>query len=222
MTKFGYHDGQLDLAYTDVMECIWMMTAHAKTLDMSKGTSVAKITRKRPHSSEQNSPTSTGLSDPFNLFPENIDYIHHPLIASALWDNGRAEPSQIFLSNAKSKRARTKSPLIPELASFESSLQRTNSLNDRFSELVENQETQPPHADALKTHSLEQVELVAKWLSTIDHREMHDFHGSKRYRETGIWLSGIAEFQDWRDRPRSSIFWLHGKRKIFREFQKLL
>ena len=225
MTKFGYYNGRLDQAYIDVMECIWVMTEHAKVLKvpvaLPVGTSVAKNLRKRPLSLEPNSPTGAEAADSFQLFPRNKETIHLTATATALWDVGKAEPSHSFASK-RLKRAVTKPPLTSEFANSERNLQRINSLDDKVRQIVEKQESLSPHVNHPEGNTTERIMVVAKWLSTIDHRKMHDFHGSKRYKKTGIWLSDTSEFRSWRDTSRSDIFWLHGSRKILRGVYKIL
>ena len=88
MNKFGFNNGRLDQAYIDVMECIWMMTKHAKTLKipiaLPVGTSIAKNLRKRPLSFEQNSLTSAEVADSFQLFPRNKETIYLVATITAL------------------------------------------------------------------------------------------------------------------------------------------
>ncbi len=217
MTKFGYHNGQLDQAYTDVMECIWMMTEHARAFKVPASlpvdTSVTTSVRKRPLPLEQSSPTSAGSPSSFQLFPQNMETVHRAVTATALWEVGRAEPSRSFESK-RLKRAMTKPPLTSDFANSERQLQRIKTFDDRMLQRVESQESPSLPVDNAEGHTTERVMVVAKWLSTIDHRKMHDFHGSKRYKETGIWLSETTEFRQWRDTSRSSIFWLQGMRKI--------
>ena len=216
MTKFGFNNGRPEQAYIDVMECIWMMTEYAKTLRIPVavpvGTSIAKNSRKRPLSFEQNGPNGARVADSFQLFPQNI---HLAATAAALWDVGKAEPSHNFASE-RLKRAMIKPPLTSEFANSERNLQRIHSLDDKVRQIVAKQESLSSHVNHSEGNTTERTMVVAKWLSMIDHRKMHDFHGSKTYKETGIWLSDTSEFRSWRDTSRSNIFWLHGSRKIFR------
>jgi hypothetical protein len=48
--------------------------------------------------------------------------------------------------------------------------------------------------------------VIANWISSIDHKKMHDFSSSQRYLHTGIWLSYKREFCEGRDRSASNVF----------------
>ena len=55
---------------------------------------------------------------------------------------------------------------------------------------------------------------ISNWLSPMNHQSRHDSNGSRRYRETSVWLSKTPEFKYWRNTSQSSIFWLHGTRRL--------
>lgn len=234
MTKFWYHNGLVDQAYTDVMESVYFMTDHAKKLHSSAGTRGLSLSRKRSPSTVQ------GISEMekslllSGLMPDNMENLHRPMTALAAWNSGKAVPTQTFKSlgtvGPPAKRARVSSDLSSRVLDSETNEPRNISfpLNVRGS--VDPRETQQEISDiidvrnendmTLTGQSMGQQTRISNWLSPIVHQTMHDSNGSQRYRETGVWLSETPEFKYWRDTSQSSIFWLHGTGRL--SFQALM
>lgn len=115
MTKFGYHNGLVDEAYTDVMESICIMIDHAKVFHSSARTAESSVSRQRSPLAGQGIPKIEGFPLPFGLLPDNMENVHRPMTALATWNLGQAMPSQKFKSfgpiGLPSKRARVSSNL---------------------------------------------------------------------------------------------------------------
>ena len=229
MTKFGYHNGLVDEAYTDVMESICIMIDHAKVFHSSARTAESSVSRQRSPLAGQGIPKIEGFPLPFGLLPDNMENIHRPMTALATWNSGQAMPSQKFKSfgpiGLPSERARVSSNLSSLVSSSKMneaqnaplSLKTGPGINPKetqleISHIVDSQNANQKLSHA--GHSTGQKTMISNWLSTINHQEMHNFNGSRRYRETGVWLSAAPEFQYWRDASQSSIFWLHGARRL--------
>ena len=229
MTKFGYHNGVVDQAYTDVMESICIMIDHAKVFYSSQKTL-------EPSRSRQRSPLAVqGIEEiqksplPSGLLPDNMENIHRPMTALATWNSGHAMPSQNFksLSNVglPSKRARISSNFSSLVASSEASEAQNMPISPEIGDGVDPKQIRQKIsnivgsqiADHKMSHTgrpTGQKTMISNWLSNINHQEMHNFKSSRRYRETGVWLSTTPEFQHWRDTSQSSLFWLHGARTL--------
>ncbi|KAF2135412.1 uncharacterized protein K452DRAFT_22926 [Aplosporella prunicola CBS 121167] len=50
-----------------------------------------------------------------------------------------------------------------------------------------------------------------KWISSTSHEERHRAVYEKRHPGTGDWFLQRQEFQEWLDKPISSLLWCHGK-----------
>lgn len=229
MTKFGYHNGLVDQAYTDVMESVCIFTEHAKVFHSPARTPESSLSRQRSPLAVPGIAEIQGAPLPFGLLPENVENVHRPMTAFATWNSGHAIPSQNFKSfghaEPQAKRARVSSNLssfvsIPE-ASERQNMPSSSKVeyNDfpkqaqqEISDIVDSQNENQNLAH--NAQSTGQQTTISNWLSTINHQEMHNFNGSQRYRETGVWLSTAPEFQHWRDTSQSSLFWLHGARRF--------
>ena len=73
-----------------------MMLDHAKILRVSTRVPGTTIPQGGNHSSEQGSQIAADVSSPFHVLPENMENIHHPVTATAVWNFGRAQPSKSF------------------------------------------------------------------------------------------------------------------------------
>ncbi len=227
MTKFGYHDGVVDQAYTDVMESICIMIDHAKVFHSSQRTLESSLSRQRSIQGITEVQRSPPL--PFGLLPDNMENIHRPMTALASWNSGQATPSQNFKSfghiGLPKKRARVSSNLsslapsseVSETQNMPFSLKMGRSVNPKETQQEISSIVDSQNADHKMSHTGQltgQKTRISDWLSTINHQEMHNFNGSRRYRETGVWLSTTSEFQYWRDTSQSSMFWLRGAREL--------
>ena len=235
MTKFWYHHGLVDQAYTDVMESVYFMTDHAKKLRSSAGTHGLSLSRERSPLTVQgisNMEKSLLLS---GLVPDNMENLHRPMTALAAWISGKAVPTQKFKSlgtvGPSAKPARISSNLSSNVLDPE-----TNEAQNIFFPLnvrdsVDPRDTQQGISDivdvrnendvtTLTGQSMGQQTMISNWLSPIVHQKEHESNGSRRYRETGVWLSETPEFKYWRDTSQSSIFWLYGARRL--SFQTLI
>ena len=229
MTKFGYHNGVIDQSYTDVMESIYMMIDHAKLSYSSQRSLEPSLSRQRSPFAVQGIEELQKTPMPPGLLPDNMENIHRPMTALATWQSGRAMPSQIFksFSNAgpPAKRARISSNFSSLVTSSEASSAQDVSFSPEIGQDVNPKETRQKisnivglqNVDHNMSHtgrSTQRKTMISDWLSNINHQEMHNFNGSRRYRETGVWLSTTPEFQHWRDSSQSSLFWLHGARRL--------
>ena len=194
MTKFGYHNGLVDQAYTDVMESICVLVDHAKVFHSLARTTESSLSRERSTLTVQGIAESQTSSLPFSLMPDNMENVHRPMTALATWNSGQAVPSQKFKSfgtaEPPTKRARVSSNLASQVSTLETSKIQDITFSVNVGGSVDPKETQQEIS------------------------EMHNFHGSRRYRETGVWLSTNPEFKYWRDTSQSSMFWLHGARRL--------
>ena len=225
MTKFGYQNGVPDQAYTDVMESVSMMVGHAKGFIPSQRTLESSVSRQRSSLAVQGIAETQQITLPSGLLPDNMENIHRPMTALATWNSGQAMPSQSFTSFGNNelpwKRALLSSDLSPldaRMAQFMAMLEtperggNTKEIQQEISSVFVSQ-----NADHRVSHtgqSTGQKTAILNWLSPVNHQEMHNFNGSRRYRETGVWLSTAPEFQYWRDTSQSSLFWLHGAGKL--------
>lgn len=229
MTKFGYHNGVVDQAYTDVMESICIMIDHAKIFHSSQRTPESSLSRQRPPLAVHGITEIQRSPLPSGLLPDDMKNVHHPMTALATWNSGKAMPSQYFKSFAHvglpTKRARVSSNLSSLVTSSEVSEAQNKPFSLKMGRGVNPKEIQQEisnivdsqNADHKMSHtgqSTGQKKMISNWLSIINHQEMHNFNGSRRYRETGVWLSTAPEFQYWRDTSQSSLFWLHGARRL--------
>ena len=225
MTKFAYQNGVIDQAYTDVMESVCIMIDHAKVFNPSRMTREPSVSRQRSSLAVQGIAETQQSPLPSGLLPDNMENIHRPMPALATWNSARALPSQSFKSfghsGLPSKRARLSSDLSPLVASEAQSMAfslntghagNTKETQQEISNIVVSQ-----NADHRVSHtgqSTGQKTRISDWLSTINHQKMHNSYGSRRYRETGVWLSTALEFRYWRDTSQSSLLWLHGLRRL--------
>lgn len=229
MTKFGYHNGLVDQAYTDVMESICIMIDHAKSFHFPARTAESSLSHRMSPLAVQGVAEVQKIPPPFSLLPENMENVHREMTAFVTWNSGQAMPSQEFKSfdpvGLPAKRARVSSGPSFLMSSSEVSGEQNMSFPLKAGRSMNPLETQQEISDFVESrytnHKLShtgpstgQKTMISNWLSTINHQEMHNFNGSRRYRETGVWLSATSEFQYWRDRPQSSIFWLHGARRL--------
>ena len=221
MTKFGYHNGVVDQAYTDVMESICIMVDHAKAFCSSQRTLEPSLSRQRSPLAVQGIEEIQKSTLPSGLLPDNMENIHRPMTALATWNSGHAMPSQNFkaFSNVglPKKRARISSDFSSLVESSEASEAQNMPFSLDIGHSVNPKETRQKisnivgskNADHEMSHtsrSTGQKTMISNWLSNINHQEMHNFNGSRRYRETGVWLSTTPEFQHWRDTSRPSLF----------------
>ena len=235
MTKFWCHNGLVDQAYTDVMESVYYMTDHAKKLYSSAGTHGISLSRERSPLTVQDIPEIEKSLLLSGLVPDNMENLHRPMTALAAWNSGKAVPTQRFKSlgtlRSSAKRARVSSNLSSRVLDSEMNEAQKISfpLNVRVS--VDPRETQQEISNivdvrnendmtTLTGQSMGQQTMISNWLSPIVHQNMHESNGSRRYRETGVWLSETPEFKYWRDKSQSSIFWLYGARRL--SFQTLI
>lgn len=229
MTKFGYHNGLVDQAYTDVMESICVLVDHAKVFHSLARTTESSLSRERSTLTVQGIAESQTSSLPFSLMPDNMENVHRPMTALTTWNSGQAVPSQKFKSfgtaEPPTKRARVSSNLASQVSTLETSKIQDITFSVNVGGSVDPKETQQEISDIVDVQntnhkttpagqSMGQKKMTSDWLSTINHQEMHNFHGSRRYRETGVWLSTNPEFKYWRDTSQSSMFWLHGARRL--------
>ena len=166
---------------------------------------------------------------PSSLLPDNMENIHRPMTALATWTSGHAMPTQNFKSFSKfglpAKRARISFSPSSLIASSEASEAQNMPLplgighgvnptgaRQEISNIVDSQNAD--HKISHPGRSTGQKTRISNWLSNINHEEMHNFKSSRRYRETGVWLSATPKFQHWRDQSQSSLFWLHGARRL--------
>ena len=229
MTKFGYHNGVVDQAYTDVMESICIMIDDAKVFYYSPRTLEPSLSRQRSPLAVQGIEEIQKSTLPSGLLPDNMENIHRPMTALAPWNSGHAVPSQNFKSFSNvglpKKRARTSSDLSSLVASSEASEAQSmpfsldighgvnpKETRQKISNIVGSQNAD--HKMSQTSRSTGQEPMISNWLSNINHLEMHNFTCSQRYRETGVWLSTTPEFQHWRDTSQPSLFWLHGARRL--------
>lgn len=227
MTKFGYHNGSADQAYVDVMEALSMMIDHAKFFHFPTRRSESLQASNRSQLLLKGIPLIPE-SLPVKLVPENLENIHHPMTASAVWNLGHASPSQNFRTlgqrNSVSKQSWNRSspfsPVSTVRINDEQSVQNESTKASNFAPrgiqagISQISHTCYPLSQTLGvSESIGRKTNVSDWLSSINHQEMHNSQGSQRYRETGVWLSKAGVFQKWRDSSQSSVFWLHGKRE---------
>ena len=229
MTKFGYHNGVVDQAYTDVMESICIMIDHAKVVYSSQRTLEPSLSRQRSPLAVQGIEEAQKSPLPSGLLPDNMENIHRPMTALATWNPGHAMPSQSFKSFSNvglpSKRTRFSSRFSSLVASSKVIEAQNMPISLEIGDGVNSKETRQKIsnivgsqiADHKMSHtgrSTGRKTTISNWLSNINHEEMHNFRSSRRYRETGVWLSTSPEFQHWRDTSKSSLFWLHGARRL--------
>ena len=223
MTKFGFQNGVIDQAYTDVMESVGIMIDHAKVFHPSRRTLEASVSRQRSSLAVQGI-AETQQSLPSGLLPDNMENIHRPMTALATWNSGQAMPSQSFKSfgnnGVPSKIARLSSDLLPLVVNEAQSMafsQITEHGNAKKTQQEISNIAVSQNAGTRVSHtgqSTGQKTTNSNWLSPVNHQEMHNFNGSRRYQETGVWLSTAPEFRHWRDTSQSSLFWLHGARRL--------
>ncbi|KAL9611172.1 MAG: hypothetical protein Q9167_004157 [Letrouitia subvulpina] len=227
MTKFGSHNGMPDEAYTDVMESICAMVDHARLFhSQAKAHNMPFDHFGTPSALQKDAEIQNSML-PFGLSPGDVDNIYRSLTTLATWNPGTAQPSQHFKSfgpiSLPAKRKRESLKSLSPVASFDIGTERNILDSPESAHLVSTVENrQPvssktdPHGEDIKlrqrTESLNQRRLISKWLSPLHHEEMHNFNVSQRYRKTGVWLSTVPSFRNWRDTSQSSIFWLHGAR----------
>jgi hypothetical protein len=58
------------------------------------------------------------------------------------------------------------------------------------------------------------MENVFRWLAAPDPASNHEAAQEKRELETGLWLTGHADYKEWRD-GTSPMLWLNGNRELF-------
>ena len=205
------------------------MIDHAKALSFSQGALDSSMSRQRSPLAVQGIEEIKKIPLPSGLLPDNMENIHRPMTALSTWSSGQAMPSQNFKSfgsvGLPTKRARISSDLSSLVASSEASeaqnmppfsLKIGHGINPKQTQQEISNIVGSQNADHKMGHtrlSTGQKTTISNWLSNINHQEMHNFNGSRRYRETGVWLSTTPEFQYWRDASQSSLFWLHGARK---------
>ena len=143
------------------------------------------------------------------------------------WSTGAGQPSQHFKSfgpiSLPAKRNPASLNSLSPVASFEVGNEQNISHSPQSTPLVFPVETHQGVSNITDSHSedtnlrqrnesMNQRRLIPKWLSPLNHEEMHNFNLSQRYQQTGIWLSTAPSFRHWRDSSQSSIFWLCGAR----------
>ena len=124
MTKFGYHNGVVDQAYTDVMEYIYMMIDYAKLYYSSQRPLEPSMSRQRSPLVVQRIEELQKTPLLSSLLPDNMENIHRPMTALATWHSGHAPSSNFKLfSNVEPprKRARISSNFPLVVASSEAS-----------------------------------------------------------------------------------------------------
>ena len=209
MTKFGSHGGIADEAYIDVMESICTMIDHAMSFHPQERAPNLSYSRYGTSSTLQEGP---GVQDTVPLlgsFPGDINNIHHHLTALPTWSTGAAQPSQHFKSfgpiSLPAKRKQTSLNSLSPVASFEVENEQNISHSPQSAPLAFPVETHQGVSDATDSHSedtklhqrnesMNQRRLIPKWLSPLNHEEMHNFNLSQRYQQTGIWLSSAPSF----------------------------
>ena len=211
------------------MESVYFMTDHAKKFRSSAGTHGLLLSRERSLLTVQGIPEMEKSLLLSGLVPDNVANLHRPMTALAAWNSGEAVPTQSFKSlgtvGPSAKRARVSSNLSSRVLDSEMNEAQDTSfpLNVRGS--IDPWETQQKISHivdirnehdmtTLTGRSMGQQTMISNWLSPIIHQKMHESNGSQRYRETGVWLSETPEFKFWRDTSQSSIFWLHGARRL--------
>lgn len=230
MTKFGYHHGVVDQAYTNVMESICTMIGHAKLFYSSQGSLELSMSRQRSPLAVQGIEEIQKSSLASGLQPDNMENIHRPMTALATWNSGQASPSRDFKSLGSAgfptEQSRVSSSLSSLVARSEASEAQPIRRSLKVGHGTNPKETQQEisnivgsqNADRNMLHtgqSAGQKIKSSNWLSNINHQDMHNFIGPRRYQETGVWLSTTPEFQYWRDTSQSSLFLQHGGRRFF-------
>jgi hypothetical protein len=168
------------------------------------------------------------------LIPDNFEGIHRQVTATAIWNMKNISPSYEFMALTQ-RPLPTKSEQKGTI-SHVTSIDTVNDLIEdveaskrtRLSEMLPNRQktagensSSQRNTGGLQSDNVEfrlperqqRIEEVSNWLSDIDHQKMHDFSSSKRYKDSGVWLSKAASFQAWRDSSHSTIFWLRGMGK---------
>lgn len=232
MTKFSFRNGLVDQGYEDVLESICVMVSHAQDMQRHTGAAGLISARQRFHSSiEGNGSFQESLFTP-KLLPFDLKSVHQPMTATAVWKMAQATTSGDFLAQFQTRFV-AKTSLLPKrtssgfsiheenerksMESFVSATSKPVELADgrELFEIAEQQfQEETPRLTSQPTDQ-KQVATILDWLSSINHQEMHNFNASERYHKTGVWISKDAEFQNWRDTPQSSVFWLHGHGELF-------
>ena len=225
MTKFGSNAGVADDAYIDVMESVCTMIDHAKSFELQSRASNQVLSSRGAPAMLQGitEGQDTVITSP--LGTGNADNIYNSMTALATWSMGEAQPSQHFRSfgpiSIPIKRKRTASfPLssvsITELSNEQNVLHSSEPSKPHDSlgphrPVISRAQSQIGDTKISQSHeSFNQQRLISQWLSPLDHQETHNFNLSQRYQETGIWLSTMPKFKQWRDSSQSSSFWLYG------------
>lgn len=207
------------------MQSICMMIGHAKVFYASRGPLALSTSRQGSLSAVQGIEETQSSLLPSALQPDNMENIHRPMTALATWNSGQTLPSRSFKSlgfgGPPTERSGVSSGLSSLIAKSEAieaqtirrSLKAGHGANSKETQQEISNIVDSQNADHKILHtgqSAGQKTTISNWLSNINHQEMHNYIGSRRYQETGVWLSMTPEFQHWRDAPQSSLFWLRG------------
>ena len=159
MTKFGYHNGLVDQAYTDVMESICIMIDHAKIFYPPARTAESSLShRMSPLAVQGVAAEVQKIPPPFSLLPENMENVHREMTAFVTWNSGQAMPSQEFKSfdpvGLPAKRARLSSSPSFLMSSSEVSGEQNMSFPLKTGRSINPQETQQEISDFVESRNI--------------------------------------------------------------------